>query len=282
MSALQTVPERRRTAPGAVHAPLVLVAGGKGGVGKTTIAVNLALALARRGRRTLLVDLDLGLADVHVLLKAPARRTIEDALQGRASFAECVQRHEHGLDVLPAGSGTPAMGHLSRELRDRLCKALRELARDYEFVIADAAAGIGPDVLAFCGLADHVLVVTTPEPASITDAYGLIKAIHASAAAEDGDVATPELVVNRAAGVEEAEAVAAKLRIVCERFLSRSPRKAGWLPGSGAVELAARFQRPFALDARPGLALTCLEALTQRISRLGGGRESPSASSSVS
>jgi len=281
MNAVQVLPAQRRTAQPRLRAPIVLVAGGKGGVGKTTLAVNVALALARRKKRTLLVDLDLGLADALVMLKVSARRTIEDALAGRCRFEDCIVRTEHGLDVLPASSGTPEMGNLSEALRARLCSALRELAHGYDLVIADASSGIGPDVLAFCGLADHVLVVTTPEPTSITDAYGLIKALHAFAAANDHDVATPELVVNRADGLEEAESVAAKLRLVCERFLSRSPRNAGWMPGSGAVELAARFQRPFALDPRPSLATTCLEALASRIARLGDQAENLSRRSSV-
>jgi MinD-like ATPase involved in chromosome partitioning or flagellar assembly len=117
---------------------------------------------------------------------------------------------------------------------------------------------------------------------AMTDAYGLIKALHAFGEATQTDVATPELVVNRAAGIEEAEATAARLRGVCERFLSRSPRNAGWMPASGAVEIAARAQRPFALDARPGLAHACLDALAARLSRLGATPENVSANSSAS
>lgn len=248
---------------------IVLLTGGKGGVGKTTLAANAALALAREGKRVLLVDLDLGLADAHVLLRLGAPRTIEDALRGTCSLAECVVRHPSGLDVLTASSGSPEMAHLDLDRRGRLADGLRELARGYDMVVADGAAGIGPDVLAFCGLADHVLVVTTPDPAAITDAYGLIKALHAFGESTDTEVPTPEIVVNRAASAEEAESVAAKLRLVCERFLSRSPRSAGWMPASGVVETAARFQRPFALDPRPTLAGSCLAALVARLSRLG-------------
>jgi flagellar biosynthesis protein FlhG len=273
---------RPKSARSGARAPIVLVTGGKGGVGKTTLAANMAFAVARRGRRVLLVDLDLGLADAHVLLRISPPRTLEDALLRRCELRDCIVKAELGLDVLAAGSGTPQMGQLSDELRARLCSGLRELARDYDIVVADGASGIGPDVLAFCGLADHVLVVTTPEPMAITDAYGLIKALHTFGEATQRDVATPELIVNRAAGLEEAEATAARLRLVCERFLSRSPRNAGWMPASGAVEVAARSQRPFALDPRPGLAHTCLDALAARLARLGAAPENVSRSSSVS
>jgi len=291
MTLLQTKPRREATATmtaradessNASRTPIVLVTGGKGGVGKTTLAANLALALSKKRRRVLLVDLDLGLADAHVMLAVSTRRTIEDAVAGRYELAECVVRTEHGLDVLPASSGSPEMGLLSDERRTRLSRALRELSSRYDLVIADGAAGIGPDVLSFCQMADHVLVVTTPDPTAITDAYGLIKALHASAESGDGDVATPELIVNRASGIEEAESVAAKLRLVCERFLSRSPRSAGWMPASGAIEIAARFQRPFALDPRESLASRCLDALATRISRLGRPSENASGCSRAS
>jgi len=106
--------------------------------------------------------------------------------------------------------------------------------------------------------------------------------LHAHGEDAQRDVATPELVINRASGLEEAEATAARLRLVCERFLSRSPRNAGWMPASGAVEIAARLQRPFALDPRATLAHTCLDALAARLSRLGAVPEKSSAGSSVS
>jgi len=265
----------------ATRTPILLVTGGKGGVGKTTVALNLALELARKNLRVLLVDLDLGLADVHVLLRMTPLHTIEDALHGRAAIADCIAQGPNGLDVLPAGSGTPEMGRLSDELRGQIARMLRELAHDYDVVIADSAAGIGPDVLGFCSLADRVLVVTTPDPTALTDAYGLIKALHAFGESSGREVPTPELVVNRASGIEEAESTAAKLRQVCERFLARSPRSAGWMPASAAIEIAARFQRPFALDAKKGLASACLVSLAGRIERWIGASELPSMGSRV-
>ncbi len=265
-------------------APFVLVSGGKGGVGKTTLAANLAIDMARGGRRVLLVDLDLGLADVGVLLDLSAGAHVEDALDGIVPFADCVARGPHGLDVLPASSGSEAMAALDSERRAKLLAGLALLSCNYDVVIGDGAAGIGPDALAFAAAADHVLVVTTPEMPALTDAYGLFKALDGYGARTGTEIPTPEVVVNLAAGVEEGRAIAARLRSVCERFLARSPRQAGWLPRSRFVARRGLRQRPFAALAtgtaagapqgavtsasRQGkLELDCLRRISDRLER---------------
>lgn len=250
------------------RAPIVLITGGKGGVGKTLLAANLGIELARRGRKVLLADLDLGLANLDVALRIAPRRNVEDALRGRCSLAECVVAGPHGVDLLPASSGTRAMAQLSSEERERLFRGLAELAAQYELLIADGAAGIGPDVLAFAAAADHVLLVTTPDATALTDAYGLIKALHVYGEETGREVATPELVVNQAADLGEAERTLARLRAVCERFLARSPQSAGWLPSAVEIARSARTQAPFAARPGEGLAHGCLRQLASRLERL--------------
>jgi flagellar biosynthesis protein FlhG len=171
--------------------------------------------------------------------------------------------------VLPAGSGTADMGRPDHGRRAKLGAALAELSERYDLVLGDSAAGIGPDVLAWAAAADLVLLVTTPEPAALTDAFGLMKALDAWSLQNGCEVPTPELVVNLARGADEAQAIALKLRSVCERFLARAPRLAGWLPDSSEVRGAIASQAPFALQSPKSLATRCLGKLGERLARLG-------------
>jgi flagellar biosynthesis protein FlhG len=269
------------------RAPIVVITGGKGGVGKTMLAVNAALALARRGRRTLLVDLDLGLADVGVLLGRAPAHTLEDVLLSGLDPREAIVTMEANLDVLCGSSGTTRMAELAPFERARLVGTLKQLAVHYDLVLCDGAAGIGADALSFCAVADHVVLVTTPDPAALTDAYGLMKALDSFGEQTGREIPTPEVIVNRAASLEEADSVATKLRAVCERFLSRSPKSAGWLPASGLVELACRLQKPFAADSAglsstQGLLQGCLGRLASRLERLCPNRETVATCSRVS
>ena len=254
--------------PPRLAAPFVLVTGGKGGVGKTTLAANLGVELARGGRRVLLVDLDLGLANLNVLLGLAGGPTVEDALEGRVALEECVRRGPAGVDVLVAGSGCERMAVLGGEARGRLVESLRRLSARYEVVLGDSPAGIGPDVLFFAAAADCVLVVTTPDLAALTDAYGLIKALDQYGARTGADIPTPEVVVNLSSGVEEGHAIGAKLRAICQRFLARSPRQAGWIPRSARVAESGSRQAPFALAERRALEQHCLSQISGRLGRL--------------
>jgi flagellar biosynthesis protein FlhG len=223
--------------------------------------------LAREGRRVLLVDLDLGLANLNVLLRLEPERTLEDVAGGAARAEDCILHGPAGVHVLPASSGSQAMGRPDAERSARLFAELARVARDYDLVVGDSAAGIGPDVLTFATAADQVLAVTTPDPAALTDAYGLIKALDGASHEHGVEVPTPELFVNLVDGALQAERIATKLRLVCERFLARSPRLAGWLPRSRAVQRGCARQRPFVTEGGAALEHQCLRRLAARLQR---------------
>jgi len=263
-------PRTERTDANPRTAPFVLVTGGKGGVGKTALSANLALELGRRGLRVLLVDLDLGLANLNVLLRANPPRHLEHWLAGEAELAQCLVPIGTGVQLLPGGSGTRACGAPDAQRQARVLAGIAQLAPRFDLVLADSAAGIGPDVLGYCAQADRVLLVSSPEPAALTDAYGLLKALDAYGREEEREIPTPELVINFAGSPEEAERTAAKLRSVSERFLARSPRMAGWLPRSAEVQDASLRQHAYVLARPAALASQCTRRLAERVARFGG------------
>ena len=241
------------------------VTGGNGGVGKSTVTVNLAVDLSRRGRRVLLCDLDLGLANVDVMLRVQTSYTLVDALAGRCELEDCISMGPCGLHIIAGGSGELGWGDSNQSRREELLGALRSLGESYDIILCDGAAGIGGDVLGLSAAADRVLLVTTPDAAALTDAYGLLKAIDAFALEGDLEVPTPELIVNLASTREEAQAAGAKLRKVAERFLCRSPRRVGWLPDSGDIRRAASVQKPFVLTSEEGLAARCVAEVASHL-----------------
>ena len=254
--------------PTKLASPFVLVTGGKGGVGKTTVCANLGVQLASEGKRVLLVDLDFGLANLGIFLGLSQKATVEEALAGRARLKDCVLEGPGGVSLLAASSGSEAMGRLEQADYDRLFGSLVEVSKDYDLVLGDSAAGIGSSVLHFSSLADRVLVVTTPEVCALTDAYGLIKALDEYGARGGLDIPTPEVIVNLSCGVEKGQAVARKLRSVCERFLARSPRQAGWIPRSSGVASSTERRNPFALGSKKTLEHLCLRQISARLGRM--------------
>jgi len=247
--------------------PFVLITGGKGGVGKTTLAANLGVELARAGVRPLAVDLDLGLADLAVVLRLEPERDVESLLEGGRSLEECLTEGPAGLRVLAAGGETRDAGK-DGERRRHLFASLRRPGIPTGLVLGDSPAGIGPDVLECAAHADRVLVVTTPEPAALTDAYSVVKAIDAHAESEAREIPTPDVFVNLATDASHARSVAGRLRAVCERFLCRSPRLLGWMPRSRGVLAAAARQEAFVLADPRSVPSRAVRQLARRFSDL--------------
>jgi flagellar biosynthesis protein FlhG len=219
---------------------VIAVASGKGGVGKTNLTVNLGIALTREGKRAVVLDGDLGLANVDVLLGIHPRYTLEHVVSGQRTLGEVMVQAPGGIWVVPGASGLEELANLTEERRQHLVGALSELDGRVDVLLIDTAAGISREVSAFLEAAPEVIVVTTPEPTAITDAYALIKV--ASAAADT--CPRFRLVVNQANDVGEALEVARKLQTVARQFLNVEVESLGYVPTDRSVPRSTRGQVP--------------------------------------
>ncbi|ANM30547.1 hypothetical protein ABI59_14620 [Acidobacteria bacterium Mor1] len=199
----------------------IAITGGKGGVGKSNLTVNLAVALGRWGRRVLLVDGDLGLANLDVLLGLVPKRNVEDLVRGEATLEELLIDGPDGVRILPAASGVPDLSRLDQMARSRLLGALSDTASLADDVLIDTGAGLGEATLALQLAASRVLIVTTPEPTSMVDAYATLKVLWTADASKPVDV-----VVNAADNEETGRWAYEQISRAAEHFLGQVP---GWL-----------------------------------------------------
>jgi len=250
--------------PGRVNAPQrIVVASGKGGVGTTTVAVNVAVSLARDGRRTVLVDADLGRADATSLCRASDLYTVGDVLAGRRGVHETLARGPAGVQVLP---GAWAMGDLECEpaAQQRLLDELTRLGPHAEYIVIDAGNSLNRIAGRFWQAADRVLVVTSPEAVSVTNAYAAIKLL-----APPGRETPIQTVVNLAPSAAVAGETGRRLARACRRFLGLVVDDGCYLPLDPAIAAAGKAQTAFVLTH---LASPACEQLEQLASRLTAGK----------
>lgn len=239
----------------------IAVCSGKGGVGKTCVAVNLACLAAKQGERVLLLDADLGLANVEILLGIRPRYHMGDLLEGR-SIHEVMAPGPHGIRILAGGSGLADITHLDDEDKRKLMLALEPLEDTFDTVIIDAGAGIGENVLFFVGAAQERLLVVNPEPTALTDAYATVKVLSESGVGE------MHVLVNSASSELEARNVFRTLAGVCDKHLSARIQYLGAIPKDGAVPQAVMSQKPV-VDLFPrSAAAAALAQISQRFSAL--------------
>lgn len=236
---------RSTTPPAARRLRVIAVTSGKGGVGKTSICTNLAVHAASGGLRVLVVDADLGLANVEILLGIVPRYSLVDLLEGTASIDEVLADGPHGVKVLPAGSGVPHLASLDEAQKLRLVTSLDPLEDRFDLVLVDSPAGIGDNVLFFVGASQEALLVVTPEPTSLTDAYVAIKAISQRAGVRDFHVA-----ISQSPGERQAREVFEKLGRLTDRFLNARVRYLGSIPRDEHVHRAIMAQIPL-VEAYP-------------------------------
>ncbi len=247
-------------------AVITAITSGKGGVGKTLVAANLAAALARAGQRVLVLDADLGLANLDVVLNLSARVTLHDVFTGKATLDEALQPAPGGFSVLLAGSGLVEYSRMTPEVRDKLLDVIAQVRPRFDQVLLDTGAGISDVVLFTVSLADEVLIVATPEPTSLTDAYATVKVLATTQPARP-----MRLLVNQAQKAGEGRAVATQLQQVVDRFVSpglAAPVRLlplGEVPLDAAVRTSVQ-RRQLLMDALPGSpAAVALAAAAARL-----------------
>ena len=248
------------TNPGNQSIQVIAVGGGKGGVGKTNVAVNLAIGLSQHGRRVTLLDSALGLANSDVTLGVKPRQTLLDVLTGDARLSEVVVETADGVNIVPASSGVPELASLSLEHYAGLIHAFSELADSMDTLVIDTAAGISDEVICFLSAAQHVLLVVCNEPTSISDSYALIKLL-----SERHGIENFKIVTNMVRSVADGEEAFAKLTTVSERFLNVNLEHTGSLPFDEYLRRAVRRQTPV-LRAYPSCAVSgALGELSARV-----------------
>lgn len=235
----------RLAAPARAPVRVIAVTGGKGGVGKTTVATNLSLALARSGRQTLLLDADLGLANVDVLLGLNPRFTLADVIDGRCALPDTLIAGPAGLHVVPAASGRRQMSELLPAQHVGLVRAFSDLELPLDNLVIDTAAGITDSVLTFSQAAQDVIVVVCNEPASITDAYAQIKVL-----SRERGVGRINVLANMVRSAAEGRELFDKLSRVTQRFLDVVLNYVGHVPQDDWLRRAIQRQQAV-VDAFP-------------------------------
>ncbi len=238
---------------------IIAVTSGKGGVGKTNISVNLALAFANKGKNVLLYDADMGLANVDVLLGIIPRFTLLNVLNGQKNLKEVIVEGPGGIHLVASGSGgVQELADLNEAQRSKFLEALLELQHQSEIILIDTGAGLQRNVLAFALAAEEVIVVTTPEPTALMDAYGMIKILH-----REKKNPTINVVVNMAANQADADEAGKKLVLLSKRFLSLNIEYVGFVPRDAGMIRAVKEQKPVMLSSPLSPAAVHLNRLAE-------------------
>ncbi len=237
-SRLRTMAQGQRAEGPLFAARVLAITSGKGGVGKTNVVAGLAQALAQQGQRVVVMDADFGLANLDILLGLAPKYTLEHVLRGEKVLEEILLESSFGVRIIPASSGIQELTRLDTASELRLVQGLQRVAETADWLLIDTAAGIHDSVLKLLMAAQEVVLVTTPEPTSLVDAYAMVKVLHLR------DASKPLwLMVNNGQSLEEAQETVDQLQAATERFLGKQLRVLGMVPADPHVLQAVRQQK---------------------------------------
>ncbi len=240
---LRNIARKKEGANKISSAKVLVVTSGKGGVGKSNMSTNLALAIGQYGRKVLLIDFDLGLANIDILFGIYPQYTLKDVLRGQKGLMDVVVEGPGGLLIIPASSGVEDMVNLSNTQKERLIKELGQIKDDIDLVIVDTGSGIYSDTVRMLLAANEVVIVTTPEPTAITDAYSVIKVI-----ARYRKEPRIKLLINMCRNIADAKSTGKKITEASKRFLGVGIQDVWAVPFDYHVERSVRGQKPFVIQ----------------------------------
>lgn len=242
---------------------IIAVSSGKGGVGKSNLVANLGIALAMRGKKVLVLDADLGLANIDVLLGINPKYNLQHLVDGKKTMREILVNGPHSIRIVPGGSGIPELANLNDDKQQKLIENFVELDNEADIALIDTGAGISKNVIAFILAAREAIIITTPEPTAITDAYGLIKVI----TQRDIDVDI-KLVTNMVSGEKESREIAGRIVMATRQFLNKRIEVLGYVASDPSVNASVRRQEPFILGYPGTRASKCIKQIAVSLDKI--------------
>jgi flagellar biosynthesis protein FlhG len=240
-------------------ARIITITSGKGGVGKTSISLNLSLSLASEGFRVCLFDADLGLANVNILTGITPKKDLTSVISGQARLDEIIIKNYQGIDIIPGSSGVEKIADLTRTQTGILIKAFLELDA-YDYFLFDTSAGISAQVISFCMASHEIILVATCEPTSLTDAYSLLKVL-----SRHKYQCPVKIVINQVTAASAARKAYAQLKTTVQKFLSIKVEALGVVGSDKNVRAAVISQTPFFMLFPDTLASRCIQTLSRRL-----------------
>lgn len=244
---------------------VITITSGKGGVGKTNLAVNLAISYAQMGKRTIIFDADLGLSNVNVALGVipGPKYNLYHVLKGQKNILEIVADAPGGIKIISGAVGITELSNLSEEQRKKFVESLGKLSEIAEVIIIDTGAGLSANVLSFILAADEVVLITTPEPTAIADAYGMMKAI-----CKEDNEKNVRLVINRVSNIMEGKKVVDHFTNIVGQFLNMRVESLGYILEDSIVGISIRARKPFTLTYPNSKATNCVRHIRNKLENI--------------